>query len=324
MKKEIILAFTGDVMLGRLMNQIMENYGVDYVWGDLKNELKNANLTLINLECAITKSNKKWNVWPKVFFFKMSPKYKGVLKKSGVDYACLANNHILDFKEKGLLESIKFLKELKIKYNGAGKNLNKAKKPVIFRLNNLKIGVIAFQDNHSDWEAGKNNPGTFYLEVSDKGLEEIKPLIEKTKKNVDIVIVSAHWGPNMVEYPPERHIDFAHALIDIGVDIFYGHSSHVFQGVERYKNSLILYDCGEFIDDYAVDEFLRNDLSFLFKVKIKNKIKELELIPIIIKNFQINKAKRKEGKEINEIMKKRSWIFKTRFIEKDESLILRF
>jgi len=324
MKKEITLAFTGDVMLGRLMNQVMKNYGIDYVWGDLRNELKDANLTLINLECAITESNKKWDMWPKVFFFKMSPKHKSVLKKAGVDYACLANNHILDFKEKGLLESIKFLKELKIRYGGAGKNLNEAKKPVIFKLNNLKIGIIAFQDNHSDWEAGKNKPGTFYLEVSDKGLEKIKPLIEKNKKNVDIMIVSAHWGPNMVEYPSEKHIDFAHSLIDTGVDIFYGHSSHVFQGIERYKNGLILYDCGEFIDDYAVDEFLRNDLSFLFKVKIKNKIKELELIPIIIKNFQVNKAKGKEAKEINEMMKKRSRIFKTKFIEKNKGLILRF
>jgi len=193
MKKEITLAFTGDVMLGRLMNQVMENYGIDYVWANLKDELKNASLTLMNLECAITDTNKKWDKWPKAFFFKMSSKYMDVLKKAGVDYVCLANNHILDFKEKGLLESIKFLKESKIKYNGAGKNLNEAKKPVIFKLNDSKIGVIAFQDNHSDWKAGKNNPGTFYLEVSDKGLEEIKPLIEKIKKNVDILVVSAHW-----------------------------------------------------------------------------------------------------------------------------------
>ena len=321
---EITLAFTGDVMLGRLMNDVMEQKGMRYVWGDLIDALKNSDLTLINLEFAITNSKDKWDAWPKTFHFKMLPKFKRILKSAGIDYASLANNHILDFKERGLLDTIKILNELKIKHTGAGKNLKHAKKPVILNIKKIKIGILSFQDNHEDWTATKNKPGTFYLEINEKGLEIMKREIKKLRSKVDILIVSAHWGPNMLEYPLKEHINFARSLIDEGVDIFHGHSSHVFQGIEKYKNRLIMYDTGEFVDDYAVDPFLRNDLSFLYLIKLnKRRLKELELIPIIIKNFRVNKAE-SEADMINDMMIKRSLLFKTRFVAKNKSLILKF
>jgi len=321
---EITLAFTGDVMLGRLMNDIMEQKGTAYVWGDLIADLKNSDLTLINSEFAITNSKNEWDAWSKTFHFKMLPKFRETLKHAGVDYASLANNHILDFKERGLLDTIKILDKLKIKHTGAGQNLRKAKKPAIFNIKKIKIGVLSFQDNHKDWTATKDKPGTFYLEINKEGLEIIKREIKKLRPKVDILIVSAHWGPNMLEYPLKEHTDFAHSLIDEGIDIFHGHSSHVFQGIEKYKNKLIMYDTGEFIDDYAVDSFLRNDLSFLYLIKLnKRKLKELELIPVIIKNFQVNKAE-SEADMINYMMTKRSLLFKTKFVEKNKSLILKF
>jgi poly-gamma-glutamate synthesis protein (capsule biosynthesis protein) len=96
----------------------------------------------------------------------------------------------------------------------------------------------------------------------------------------------------MVERPEKKFIEFAHALIDRGVDIVHGHSAHIFQGVEIYKKKLILYDTGDFIDDYYVDPVLRNDRSFLFIVQCaKQKICNLRLIPVIIDNFQVNRAK---------------------------------
>ncbi len=147
---EITLAFTGDVMLGRLMNDVMEQKGTEYVWGNLIDELKNSDLTLINLECAMTNSRDEWDAWPKTFHFKMLPKFKETLKYAGIDYANLANNHILDFKERGLLDTIKILDRLKIKHTGAEKNINQAKKPAIFDIKKTKIGILSFQDNHED------------------------------------------------------------------------------------------------------------------------------------------------------------------------------
>jgi poly-gamma-glutamate synthesis protein (capsule biosynthesis protein) len=95
----------------------------------------------------------------------------------------------------------------------------------------------------------------------------------------------------MVEEPNEQQIQFAHQLIDLGVDIIHGHSAHVFQGVEIYKEKVILYDTGDFIDDYAVDPEFRNDRSFLFEFVIEGKkIKTLKLIPVIIQNMQVNFA----------------------------------
>ena len=103
--------------------------------------------------------------------------------------------------------------------------------------------------------------------------------------------MTAHWGPNMRLRPTQDFVAFAHALIDCGADIFHGHSAHVVQGVEVYKGRLIMYDTGDFVDDYAVDQDLRNDLSFLFKVMAtKGRIKEVQLVPVQIGDMQVNKA----------------------------------
>ena len=95
----------------------------------------------------------------------------------------------------------------------------------------------------------------------------------------DTVIFSNHWGPNMVQRPRETFRSCA--VIDRGVDIYYGHSAHVFQGVEIYRGKPILYDTGDFIDDYAVDPKMRNDWSFLFRVSVEEgAFERLDLTPV--------------------------------------------
>ena len=99
----------------------------------------------------------------------------------------------------------------------------------------------------------------------------------------------------MRQHPTPEFKSFAHAMIDAGVDIFHGHSAHIFQGIEIYKKRPILYDTGDFIDDYAIDEKLRNDQTFFFKIfinKENNKIHitHIELFPCLINNVQVNHA----------------------------------
>ena len=130
----------------------------------------------------------------------------------------------------------------------------------------------------------------------------------------------------MVEYPPRAFQLFAKGLIDAGADIFFGHSSHVFQGVENYKGKLILYDTGDFVDDYAVDPVLRNDMSFIFKVEVdKTGPSKLELIPVLINGqefCQVNLAHGNLAEDIMGMMKRRSDPFGTEFDAKKESLII--
>jgi poly-gamma-glutamate synthesis protein (capsule biosynthesis protein) len=123
--------------------------------------------------------------------------------------------------------------------------------------------------------------------------------VRKTREQVDLLLVSAHWGPNWGYSPPREHIPFAHALIEAGADIIFGHSGHIVRGIEIYKGKPILYCTGDFVDDYAVDPGERNDLGFIFVVEIDGRnILRLLLYPTFIKYCQVVRAKDAERKQI--------------------------
>jgi poly-gamma-glutamate synthesis protein (capsule biosynthesis protein) len=125
----------------------------------------------------------------------------------------------------------------------------------------------------------------------------------------------------MRQRPTKAFKEFAHATIDAGADIFHGHSAHIFQGIEIYKGKLIMYDTGDFVDDYAVDEELRNDQTFLFLVTLnKEKIEKVELIPGLISYMQVNRAKGIDFEEITNKMIKLSEEIGTKMVKKEDRL----
>jgi len=318
-----ILIFLGDTMLGRTVSEYIVKNEPEYVWGDTLPILKSADAVIDNLEAVIAKGGKEWKP-TKVFYFKSDPKAIDVLKAANITYTANANNHAMDFDREALLEMLDHLDKANIAHSGAGKNLKEAMKPAFLNAGNLKLAVISWTDNEPGWLAGDDLPGVHYLPVNQDSVDIISQQISDAKKKADLVIISAHWGPNMVEYPPKVFQSFAKDLIDAGADIFFGHSSHVFQGVEVYKGKLILYDTGDFVDDYAVDPILRNDMSFIFKVEVdKSGPKQLELIPVLINGqdfSQVNLAHGKLAKDIMGMMKKRSRPFGTSFEEKEGRL----
>lgn len=306
------IGFTGDVMIGRLVNEYLDS--ADDIWGNMLPIMQSTDLNLINLEAALTHHTQEV---PKVFNFKADPEKVRVLKQARVDVVNLANNHVLDYGEVGLLETLDTLKEAHIKYVGAGRNIGEAKAPLIIN----KIGIIGCTDNEPTWEAGKQKPGIFYVEVGD--IDAISDEIKRLKKQVDIVILTMHWGPNMRTHPTADFIDFAHDLIDCGVDILHGHSAHIFQGIEIYKKKVILYDTGDFVDDYYVDPFLRNDRSFFFIVDVDSTgIQSVQLIPTLISRFQVNRSTGNEAQETITRMSELSKLFNTIIAEKEGSAII--
>lgn len=315
-KHFMIIGFTGDVMLGRLVNERIDSTSYAYPWGNMLPVMKAHDLNIINLETTLTTSQSKV---PKVFNFKADPDRVKCLTEAKIDIANLANNHILDFNVEGLTETISMLNEAGIRHTGAGKNITDAKSPIIIVREGIRIGIIGMTDNEPGWKASKEKPGINFLEVGN--MSEAKPQIQNIRNNVDVLILTIHWGPNKREFPNAPFIHFAHELIESGVDILHGHSAHVFQGIEVYKGKLIMYDTGDFIDDYAVDNYLRNDYSFLFEVELeKERLGKLTLIPVVISNMQVNKAVKKDFQNIVSKFKFRTAIFKTVFEEKEESL----
>ena len=308
----ILIGLMGDVMIGRLVDA--EQKGS--IWGNVLSLMQKCDFRLINLEAALTRSEK---VVPKVFNFKSDPEHVQWLKEAKIDIVNLANNHILDYSEEGLLETIATLDQAHVQHVGAGVDLQSAKRPVVVEKQGVKIGIVGYTDNEPSWIARSTAPGTNYIRIGDTA--QLKRDIAPLRKEVDILIVSLHWGPNMQERPAKQHINFAHDLIDAGVDIIHGHSSHIFQGVEVYKNRLILYDTGDFVDDYYVDPDLRNDRSFLFLVELgKGGPTKLSLIPVLISNFQVNLAKGQDREETLNRMQALSREFDTHFLDTKDGL----
>ncbi len=291
---QITLAITGDVMLGRLMNDVLHDRGILYPWGDTLPLLRGADLTLVNLECVIASGGRPWDRWPKVFHFRADPLALDALRVTGVDFVSLANNHVLDFEYEALLEMLDRLDGAGIARAGAGRDLAEASRPALLESHGMRVAVVAYTDNEPGWAATRDRPGTNYLPsaVEPEVLERLQHDIAGARiLGADLVIISNHWGPNMQERPSTAFRRFAHVAVDAGADLYWGHSAHLFQGVELYRGKPILYDAGDFVDDYAVDPRLRNDRSALIRCTVDaTGAVAVHLYPVLIEHFQVNLA----------------------------------
>jgi poly-gamma-glutamate synthesis protein (capsule biosynthesis protein) len=282
-------------MLGRLVNDAMFEHGWSHPWGNVTPLLWQADAFLVNLECAITARIVRWHDGHyKPFHFRADPGAINSLRFARVDCASIANNHILDFGPDGLLDTIHPLDAAGIAHAGAGRDEHAARAPaVVTTLNGVRIGVVAFADYPASWAATADSPGLNFMPVSVKpaALARITEAIAEARSLADLVIFSMHWGPNMRSHPTPEFRDFAHSVIGAGADLFWGHSAHVVQGIELYQGRPILYDTGDFVDDYAVDAALRNDLSALFLLEVAPPhIERIQLVPVRIGHMQVNLA----------------------------------
>lgn len=317
---KVVIGLAGDVMIGRSVDSVITREGYSYVWGNILPTLRTTDLNIVNLETALTKGVRK--VF-KTFNFKASPDKIKSLKEAKITVVNLANNHILDFAEEGLIETIETLNSATIKFAGAGKNEEEASRPVTVLKNNISIGVLGFTDNEPGWKAGASTCGVNYIDIgNNKDQRKTLVSIEQLRNKTDVVIVSIHWGPNMKESPSRHFIDFAHQMIRSGASIIHGHSAHNFQGIEIYDHKLVLYDTGDFVDDYVVHPELRNDHSFFYRVEVdKTGVTRVELTPVLISNCQVNLATGDDSTWSLKRMESLSSEFKTKINNKGELLL---
>ena len=288
------IGIAGDVMLGRLVNDVIRETGAEHPWGDLRPTLRSLDAFLINLECAITSRVEKWrNGYYRPFHFRADPVALDTLHAGRVDFAANANNHIGDFGPDGILDTIAVLERGGIAHAGAGRDLGAARAPALLHVGGLRVAVLAFADYPDTWAAGESTPGLNFTRVSvtDEDFAPVADAIAAARSHSDLVIFSIHWGPNMREHPPDEFRHFAHRVVDSGAAVFWGHSAHILQGVEYRDGAVILYDTGDFIDDYAVDQELRNDLGALFIVEaLPHRVTALSIRPVCIDHMQVNGA----------------------------------
>jgi len=293
------IALTGDVMLGRLVDQYViqnQSIGPEKIWSDVLPLLLKADRRLINLECVISVRGREWQPDSKAFHFRARPRVIDFLRAAKIDCVALANNHVLDYGTDALLECLALLDRAGIKRTGAGASLEEALTPAILDLPQGRLAVVSLTDNEPEWEAGEKKPGVHYIAYNAKGLVEphrsrLVQVLKQARSQADLVMVSAHVGPNWG--PPSVAMRMlAHQIVDLGADLYWGHSNHTPQGIELYKGKAILYSTGDFIDDYAVDRDERNDLSFLFVLELeRGRIARIALHPVCIEDLYVRLAK---------------------------------
>jgi poly-gamma-glutamate capsule biosynthesis protein CapA/YwtB (metallophosphatase superfamily) len=301
----LTLALTGDVMLGRLVNDRLKTMQPEVVWGDVLPHLAQADLRIVNLECALTRHLQAWSRTEKMFHFRADPAAVHVLQAAHIDACALANNHILDYEEQGLRDTLGALDKAGIGHAGAGANAAEAAAPAIIDVHSptpCRIALLSYTDNQPDFAASAGHPGSNYLEVrlDDATLSRISGSIEEARKQgADLVVFSNHWGANFIERPSAQFRSFARQVIELGADVYHGHSAHICQGIEIHHGKAILYDTGNFIDDYAVHPLLRNDRSCLFKLMFENgRLCRIELLPV---SLSVAHAALARGREFDAI-----------------------
>ena len=258
------LALAGDTMLGRSVAERVGSTPPDeLVHPALGEVVRDADLFVLNLECCISERGQPWPRPDKPFFFRAPPAAVGALAGLGVDCVTLANNHALDFGEEALLDTFDHLSSAGIEWVGAGPDLDRARRPaVLVAPNGFRLAVIGVTDHPDDFAATAERPGVALADLWNGVPDWLPALVGSTEANADAVLVTPHWGPNMTAEPVGHVRRAARALVEAGATLVAGHSAHVFHGVQ----GPVLFDLGDFLDDYVVDPVLRNDLGLLFLV----------------------------------------------------------
>jgi poly-gamma-glutamate capsule biosynthesis protein CapA/YwtB (metallophosphatase superfamily) len=258
------LALAGDTMLGRGVAKVLGRRPPDSLVDPALAELtRSADLFVLNLECCISERGEPV---PKVFNFRAPPVAVETLRYLGVGCVSLANNHALDFGPDALLDTFAHLREAGIAWAGAGENEEQARSPTVVQ----GLPIVAFADHEPGFAAGPDEPGVAFADIR-------FGVPDWLRERAAGALVCPHWGPNMEPSPLSNVRAAGRELREAGAALVAGTSAHVFHGVEGN----ILYDVGDFLDDYARDPVLRNDLGLLLLVELEaDGPRRIEAVPL--------------------------------------------
>ena len=316
----------GYVNLAEMANgPIAKPVDFSYIWGDALQVLERIgpDVRIINLETSVTTSGDYWR--GKGINYRMHPNNISCLSAAKLDCCVLANNHVMDWGDGGVTETLETLDKAGIKRAGAGRNDQEAQAPAIMECAGRgRVLVYACGSTTGgiprSWGAGPDRPGVNLLaDLSGQTVRHLKEQIYQAKQPGDIAVASLHWGENWgYDIAHEQRL-FAHRLIDeAGIDVIHGHSSHHVKGIEVYKDKPIIYGCGDFLNDYegigGYGEF-RDDLAMMYFVSMEpasGGLVELRMIPMQIKHFRLNHASKEDMTWLSETLNREGAQFGSR------------
>lgn len=242
--EKIRLAFLGDIMPGGLLHY----QSIDFINDDVLEYLEEFDLRIATLECAIGDDFEYYKN-----LLNEQQKNKNIvyalnedinkLKKLKIDIVTIANNHISDLGEAGLLNTIDILNQNNIKFCGAGRNVDEASKPVVTECRGKTISFIGCSELLNGLSyANEKTPGINLLNI-----ERLEVDIRKAKQKYDYVFVLPHWGIEHASKPSYYIKEFAYRMINAGADGVFGGHSHSVQPNINYKGKPVFFSMGNFL-----------------------------------------------------------------------------
>ncbi|HEY8124243.1 MAG TPA: CapA family protein [Methylocystis sp.] len=294
-----------------------------YIWGDALAELRAhaPDARIANLETSVTRSE---TAELKAINYRVSPQNAECLRVAGIDCCALANNHILDWGPSGLLDTLDTLQRLHIAVAGAGRTLGEARRPAIIEIPSKgRVVVLSFALPDSgtplDWAATRVSPGLNMLpDLSPASVDFACDLARSAVQPDDILLISVHWGSNWGYRVSNAQRQFAHRLVeDADASVVHGHSSHHAKGFEIHRNRLVLYGCGDFLNDYegiSGHESFRGDLSLMYFADIDTKgdLAQLRLVPLHMRRLRLERASAADAKWLAQTLDRESAPFGVR------------
>ena len=275
----------------------------EYVWGDALKELERVHpdARIINLETAVTTSPRAWP--NKAIHYRLHPANLPCLSAAKVDCCVLANNHVMDWGRPGLEETLVALHAAGIHTAGAGRDAAAAAAPAAIDCSGgQRVLVFAYGMQSSGvlpaWRATREEPGINWLsDLSAHSIDSVGQHISQYAQQPGVIVASIHWGNNWGYEISHDEREFAHRLIDTaGVDVVHGHSSHHAKGIEVYGGKLILYGCGDLLNDYegiGGHEEHRGDLGVMYFPTLdagNGNLLRLSMTPTRTQRFRLHQA----------------------------------
>lgn len=305
-----------------------------YIWGDALPVLRQVRpaATVVNLETSVTVSD---DFWPgKGINYRMHPANVACLEAAHIDICALANNHVLDFGRSGLAETIDVLHRAGLRTAGAGIDDDAARSPARLELGDGRaLLVFAFGAASSgipaEWAAGPSRSGVHLLhDLSVRVADAITADVRRSKRPGDIAVASVHWGSNWGYEIDPAEVAFAHRLVDGGVDVVHGHSSHHARAIEVYHGRLVLYGCGDLVNDYegiTGHEDFRGDLGAMYLVSLAPRdgaLAGLRVVPMHMRRMRLARPAREDEETLATILTRASRPFGTRLEWRDAGTIV--
>lgn len=275
----ITIAAVGDIMLGHRAEPYLLKEGPGYPFVNVLPVLRQAQLVVGNLESPISKRGTA--VENKQFTLRVGPVAVEALNAAGIGVVTLANNHILDFGPLALQDTLTALGENNILFTGAGMDLDDARTPAFLKVKDRTIAFLSYSLTFPlEFYAAKGRPGTApgYKEYVRRDIEAVRP-------RADLVVVSFHWGAELMTTAKDYQKDLGRKAIDWGADLVLGHHPHILQELEVYRGRLIAYSLGNFVFGSESD---KTNTSIILLCTFKGKtLVRVEAVPLDVNNYRV-------------------------------------